>query len=201
MIGNSARVLVVIAALAGCLPAVGLVTATDARAALSAGEQAALTVVVEAEATGSPAEQVAAIMNSSLSGPQKALALQWLTEGAASDAQVAAIAAAIIAAAVEAGAAGNAGVVAVLGTGLGQAYAALKGDGRSSAASTVQATVESATAQPTAQGGLSSQMATVLTASFEAAAAGTPRSAAGASGTDAPTPGQTDTPQEPPSPS
>lgn len=201
MIGKAARILAVMAAAGAFTPVAGLLLPGPAQAALSAAEQAVLGVVVSAEGQSSAADQVKAIMSSGLSGPQKALALQWLTEGAATDAQVAAIAAAIISAAVEAGAAGNTGAVAVLGTGLGQAYSALKGDGRSGAAGAIQTAVQTATAQPGGQGGLSSQMAAVLTGAFNAAAAGTPRSAAGSSGSDTPTPGQTDNPVTPATPS
>ncbi len=201
MLGKTGRILAVMAALSVPLPLAYVLQPTLAEAALSSAEQAALDVVVAAEGESSAAAQVAAIMNSSLSGPQKALALQWLAEGAATDAQVAAIAAAIISAAIEAGAAGQAGVVAVLGTGLGQAYAALKGDGRTAAAGQIQAALESATAQPGSEGGLSRQMAQVLTTAFNDAAAGTPRSSAGSSGDDTPDQGQTDTPTPTPTPS
>ncbi|WP_018389236.1 hypothetical protein [Ancylobacter sp. FA202] len=204
MIVRAVRVLAVIAATSATVPVGGILLPTMVQAALSTGEQAALSVVTSVEGEASPAAQVAAIMGSSLSGPQKALALQWLAEGAATDAQVAAIAAAIISAVVEAGAAGQTGTVAVLGTGLGQAYKALNGDGRASAAGAVMAAMQNATAEPGAAGGLSRQTAQALTTAFTEAAAGTPRSAAGSSGEDTPDPGQTDTPgptPESPSPS
>ncbi|MDQ0350007.1 hypothetical protein [Ancylobacter vacuolatus] len=204
MIGKTVRALVFIAATSASVPVAGILLPTMVQAALSTGEQAALNVVVSAESQASPDAQVAAIMGSSLSGAQKALALQWLAEGAATDAQVVAIAAAIISAVVEAGAAGQTGTVAVLGTGLGQAYKALNGDGRASAAGAVMSAMQNATAEPGAAGGLSRQMSQALTTAFTAAAAGTPRSAADSSGEDAPDPGQTDNPgptPETPSPS
>lgn len=194
MVVRTVRALAFIVAIGASVPVGGILLPTMVQAALSTGEQAALNLVVSAESQASPAAQVAAIMGSSLSGPQKALALQWLAEGAATDAQVAAIAAAIISAVVEAGAAGQTGTVAVLGTGLGQAYKALNGDGRASAAGAVMAAMENATAEPGGAGGLSRQTAQALTTAFSEAAAGTSRSAADSSGEDAPDPGQTDNP-------
>ncbi len=136
-------------------------------------------------------------MASSLSGPQKALAVQWLIEGAATDAQAGALSAAVVKAAAAAAAAGQPGTVSVLGTGLGQAFKALNGDGRASAASAVMGAVESAVAEQGSSGGMSRQMAALFVSSFNSAAAGTPRSAADAAGEDAVDPGQTDTPSTP----
>ncbi len=201
MIGRAARVLALMAVAGAFVPAMALIMPGTVQAALSTGEQAAFNVVVAAEGQADPAAQVAAIMSSSLSGPQKALALQWLVEGAATDAQVAAIAAAIVAAVIEAGAAGQSGAVAILGTGLGQAYQALNGDGRASAAGAVMSAMQGATAEPGAAGGLSRQMSQVFTSAFTEAAAGTPRGAADSSGEDAPEQGQTNNPVEPTSPS
>lgn len=200
MIVKVARMLFLAAVMGAIAPAAAIVASTPLQAALSADEQATLDVVTAAEAEGGAAAQVAAIMDSSLSGPQKALAVQWLIEGASTDEQVAALAAAVIEAAVAAAAAGQTGTVATLGTGLGQAYKALIGDGRASAAGQVMTAVENATSGEGASGGLSPQMAALFSSSFNEAAAGTSRSAADSASEDSIDQGQTDT-TSPPSPS
>lgn len=194
MIGRTVRAvaLVSVGMLAPVLPAM---ISAPAYAVVGAAEQAVLRVVVSAEAQGTPAAQVAFIMNSNMSSTAKSLAIQWLVEGAATDAQVTALANAVVAAAAAAARVGQTGVVAMLGTGLGQAVKALAGDGRSSAAGAVREIVVAATSSG---GAIAGRIALLFAVSFNNATQGVPRSDVNTGGEqEQEDPGETDNPRGP----
>lgn len=196
MTGRTARAFA-LALLVGVSAQAFSVALSDAAfAVVGAAERAVLDVVVASEGQQGAAAQVAHIMASSLTGPEKALALQWLIEGAATDAQVSDLAKAVIAAAVAASVANQPGLVMILGTGLGQGTKALNSDGRVSAAEAISAAVLEAVSAQGAMGSVSGQMASLFMGSFSSAAAGTSRSVVGVDG-DSVDPGETDTPNPP----
>lgn len=196
MTGRTARAFALALLVGVSAPAVSVALSDVAFAVVGAAERAVLDVVVAAENQQGAAAQVAQIIASSLTGPQKALALQWLIEGAATDAQVGDLAKAVIAAAVAASAANEPGLVVILGTGLGQGTKALNSDGRVSAAGAISAAVLEAVSTEGAMGRASGRMATLFMGSFSSASAGTSRSVVGAED-DSVDPGETDTPNSP----
>lgn len=198
MIGRTARAFVIALLVGAAAPTLSVALSDPAHAVVGAAEQAVLGIVQAAEGQASPAAQVAHIMASGLSGPQKGLAIQWLIEGAATDGQASALADAVVAAAAAATAANQPGLVATLGTGLGQAYKALTLNGRSSAAEAVLTVMLEAVGADGALGGASRSMAVLFAGSFSSASSGTLRSAVGVSeDEDSVDPGQTDTPNPP----
>ena len=198
MIGRTARAFAIALLVGAAVPALSVALIDPAHAVVGAAEQAVLDTVQAAESEAGPAAQLAHIMASGLSGPQKGLAIQWLIEGAATDGQASALADAVVAAAAAATAAHQPGLVATLGTGLGQAYKALALNGRSSAAEAVLTVMLEAVGADGALGGASRSMAVLFAGSFSSASSGTPRSAVGVSeDEDSVDPGQTDTPNPP----